>query len=69
MSTRRNVKPEPNIMVRGAYRDGWPPICGHCIDPKTGTGWQGEPNDRQSPWIACGGDHTRHQRTPVTVRP
>lgn len=58
MTGRRNVKPEPNLLVRAPYRDDWPPTCGQC-------GWRGEPNDRQSPYRACNGDPARHQRTPV----
>jgi hypothetical protein len=30
-------------------------------------GWQGEPNDQQSPYLDCGGNPARHQRTPVTA--
>ncbi len=57
--TRRNVKPEPNILVRAPLRQNWPPAC------PAGCGFIGEPNDRQSPWIACYGDPARHQRPPV----
>jgi hypothetical protein len=50
----------------------WPPTCPRC-------NWVGEFNDRQSPYIACGGDPddprtwpaaaSRHRRPPVrTVR-
>jgi hypothetical protein len=63
--TRRNVKPEPNLLVRAAYREDWPPTCAQCVVPGTGVGWQGEPNDQQSPYIACHGDPARHQRSVV----
>ena len=63
--TRRNVKPEPNLLAHRPYRDDWPPTC------PAGCGFVGEPNDTQSPWIACtvGGvvDPARHQRQPVGV--
>ena len=66
MPSRRNVKPEPNILVRAAYRDDWPPTCTRCANEDEGyPGWQGEPNDTQSPYLACWGDPARHQRTPV----
>lgn len=36
----------------------WPPTCTQC-------GWQGEPNEKQSPHIACHGDPGRHIRPPI----
>ena len=55
----RNNSVEPNLLAHRPYRDTWPPTC------PLGCGFVGEPNDAQSPWIACWGDPTRHQRTPV----
>ena len=65
MSGRRNVKPEPNILVRGEYR-GYPPRCEQC-------GWTGVATQDASPYINCvrAADEdltvrqARHQRTPV----
>ncbi len=38
--TRRNVKPDPNLLVRAPLRQHWPPAC------PAGCGFIGEPNDR-----------------------
>ena len=58
---RKQNKPEPNLLSRGAFR-AWPPTCGQC-------GFEGEPNGEQSPYIACTvdgvADPARHQRQPV----
>ena len=45
MSGRRNVKPEPNILVRGEYR-GYPPRCEQC-------GWTGVATQEASPYLNC----------------
>lgn len=65
MSGRRNVKPEPNILVRGEYR-GFPPRCERC-------GWTGVASQEASPYINCvrakdepvAVRQARHQRAPV----
>jgi len=36
----------------------WPPTCPSC-------GFRGEPGPDATPYVACGGDPTRHQRRPV----
>lgn len=64
LMTRRNVNPEPNLLVRAAYRQDWPPAC------PAGCGFVGEPNDTQTPWVYCGDGadearQARHQRQPV----
>ena len=70
MTGRRNNSVEPNLLARRPYRDDWPPTCTWCANEDEGyLGWQGEPNDQQSPYLACWGDPTRHQRPPLGVRP
>jgi len=39
----------------------WPPRCVVCA-------WQGAPDADQSPYLACGGDPARHQRTPTAPK-
>jgi hypothetical protein len=50
--TKRVVTDKP---VQRPYSTTWPPECDQC-------GWRGEPNDQQSPYLACHGDPARHIR-------
>jgi hypothetical protein len=62
VTTRRpRSKLDPVVPAIPAAR-AWPPTCERC-------GWQGEPDERQPPYLACGGDPARHQRTPVGAAP
>jgi hypothetical protein len=54
---KKPTKAEANFLVRGEYR-GYPPRCEQC-------GWVGVATQDASPYIACYGDPTRHQRTRV----
>ncbi len=62
--TRR--PPRPELVTRGPIRTG-PPECWRCSETDGVPGFVGEADDRQSPYIACGGDPARHQRTPLTL--
>ena len=45
--------------VQRPFSTTWPPReCAWC-------GWRGEPNDQQSPWLACGGVQANHIRKPI----
>lgn len=65
MTSHRNLRrhADPAILSRGPFRTDTPACyaCGHDDQP----GFVGFADDRQSPYIACGGDPTKHQRTPV----
>jgi hypothetical protein len=55
MTRRAPITTKPSLRP---FSLAWPPTCGQC-------GWDGEPNDRQSPYIACGGDPTKHIRAVI----
>ena len=55
----KRAAPKPENVSRGAYR-GWPPECMAC-------GFTGCPCQESSPYIACGGDPAKHQRTPLEL--
>lgn len=67
-SARLRSRPSTHPVISGPSR-AWPPGCvlRQC-DPDAGCDFVGAPDDRQTPYLACGGNLARHQRTPVGDR-
>lgn len=68
MTGRRRAQPSVRPVLSVLPRT-WPPGCvlRQC-DPDAGCDFVGAPDDRQSPYLACGGNPARHQRPPVGAR-
>jgi len=65
--TKRVATDKP---VQRPFSTTWPPECPECVvrneaGDVIGPGWRGEPNDQQSPWLACGGVQANHIRKPI----
>jgi hypothetical protein len=62
----RKAAPKPEGATRGVFRTG-EPECWKCSKEDGRPGFVGYPDDTHTPYVDCGGNPARHQRTPLEL--